>query len=267
MNLSSKIDYCILGAATGYSVDQLLPFVVSLKKTGYCGRLCLFVWDLEPRTIDILQRLGAEIYPCQANKLDKSYTVTGGRFFVFQDFLNNISNESASVMITDVRDVFFQNNPFDKCLGKEVNFFLEEGRYNSDKNNLNSRWVIQSFGKQTLREMSGKHISCVGVTIGGAKEIKSYLDVMTEELTKLDQDFFGSDQAIHNKILHLTKKSYPYRVHDNDNGYVKHLGLVPSDKLRLDARKNVLNCRDEVVSVLHQYDRHGKLLDHIKGTF
>ena len=52
MAMTANNQYLILGAATGYNLAAMLPFVVSLKKTGYRGRLCLFVWDLDKQTID-----------------------------------------------------------------------------------------------------------------------------------------------------------------------------------------------------------------------
>jgi len=266
MGKVTSSDCYILGAATGYSLDQVLPFIVSLKRTGYRGRLCLFVWDLDQTTIQLLQKLGAEIYPCQTRKLDKSYTVTGGRFFVFNDFLKTIAGKDELVMLTDVRDVFFQENPFEKFSDEGVCFFLEDGQYVADHCNLNSEWIIKAFHENMLQKLIGKPISCVGVTIGRIDEIKSYLNSMTNELMELGQDFFGSDQAIHNKMLYFNDKSYRCKLYDNENKFVKHLGLVSSKNIILSDDKKVLNSNGEVVAILHQYDRHDVLMKYVKGS-
>jgi len=255
---SQKVQQLVLGAATGYSIDAILPFVLSLKKTGYCGRICLFVWDLDAAAVTILERLGVELYPCASDKTDKIYTVTGGRFFVFQYFLECLADQTADILLTDVRDVIFQTDPFAQVETPGIHFYFENNEYMLDREPFNASIIKKAYGEGLLQSFAAKPISCVGVIRGDRPSILDYLRLLAQELEALPADFFGSDQAAHNKILYsgvLPKQ----HLHPNETSAVMHLGLVPAQAIQTNAKGQVLNALGQVVSIVHQYDRHPAL--------
>jgi hypothetical protein len=262
MGGTSNDQRLLLGAATGYGLEDLLPFVVSLKKTGYRGRLCLFVWDLDSQTLKTLDALGVELYPCSSDRVDKQYTVTGGRFLIFRDFLRDIASDHIQVMISDVRDVVFQRDPFEGLHDKGMNFFLEQAGYTLDTETFNAGALSQAYGQDIVTSMAGKPISCVGVTMGDVISMRSYLLNMAQELESMDKDFFGSDQAAHNRIVHSGTTDFKYRMYGNDTKQVMHMGLVPAEAI-LWSDNSIVNKDGEVVAVLHQYDRHQAVMDRL----
>ena len=255
---TGNADDLVLGAATGYALEDLLPFVLSLKKTGYAGRICLFVWDLEPKAMVVLRRLGVELYPCSVSQSDKIYTVTGGRFFVFQDFLKGLAGDGGRVMLTDVRDVVFQRNPFDAIEAPGVHVFFEHDAYSLGREAFNAAAIVRAYGPDVLDTLAGKPIACVGVVIGDQPSILAYLERITAELGAMAEDFFGSDQAAHNRIVHENAVENCL-AHGNDAGPVLHMALVGPAAVRVNGDGCVVRANGEVIPVLHQYDRHPAL--------
>lgn len=62
----------VIGAATGYNFNQVKPFIYSLKKTGYCGKICLIIYknqslkkELKSLGVDILEISKGNIFGFQ----------------------------------------------------------------------------------------------------------------------------------------------------------------------------------------------------------
>jgi hypothetical protein len=181
------------------------------------------------------------------------------RFFVYYRHLSNRRDTYANVMLTDVRDVLFQGNPFDFEIGERLHCFLEDSRERLATQHHNQKWLRAAFGDEVVSELGDRPISCAGVTIGSDELVLSYLGVMVEFLLKLRQQGTGLDQAVHNYVLQ--KGLVPHaRLVPNGAGVVATLGTVPEHDLNalLDA------------PVLHQYDRHpvlaNALLQRLAGT-
>src|SRR5256885_12437893 len=132
----------VLGAVRGYSFDKLRPFVTSLKRTEFKGDLVL-LWDhLSDDTLVSLRDHGVKsvyfeywgngpgnsrsrFWPILAPMvrmfrgssvarqiLKRVLPLQCARFLAYYDFLSVHRSEYGSVLITDVRDVLFQSDPF-----------------------------------------------------------------------------------------------------------------------------------------------------------
>jgi hypothetical protein len=166
------------------------------------------------------------------------------RFFAYLDYLSRDVSHG-NVMLTDVRDVFFQADPFATDLGGGLNCFLEDSGETLGTQPHNRKWMQDAFGSDVAQEMSSKPIVCAGVTIGRLELVLRYLEVMADFLLRLPHQAVGLDQAVHNYVLH--KGIVPgARLIPNGAGIVSTLGIVPEERV------------EELWSaaVLHQYDRH-----------
>jgi hypothetical protein len=177
------------------------------------------------------------------------------RFFRYYRHLSKHGGAYANVMLTDVRDVFFQRDPFDVEFGDELQCFLEDTRETIATQPHNRKWVQAAFGSEILSELGDRPIVCAGVTIGPPRLVVSYLSVMVDFLLKLRHQSVGLDQAVHNYILHrgLVPKA---SLIPNGNGAVATLGIVP--------REDVHGLLD--APVLHQYDRHPALAETLRRS-
>jgi hypothetical protein len=181
------------------------------------------------------------------------------RFLRYYRFLRSTGTRYANVMLTDVRDVFFQRDPFDFDVGDSVNCFLEDESRTLATEPHNRNWLVEAYGKAVLRTLGDKAISCSGVTIGPRERILAYLEVMTRELLKLSHQATGIDQGVHNYVLHQGLVP-SVRLIRNGEGPVLTLALVPRPEIEAAMEKGSLDA-----NVLHQYYRHPRLSAALLG--
>lgn len=177
------------------------------------------------------------------------------RYFRFYRFLASSGPRYANVMVTDVRDVFFQRDPFDFDVGDAANFFLEDARHTLGSERYDREWLLTAYGDEALRELGDRLISCSGITIAPRYAMLVYLRVMTAELLRLPRQTVGIDQGVHNYVIHkgLVPRA---RLIRNGEGPVFTVGLAPHEEIdaALDAA-----CFD--ANVVHQYQHHARLAE------
>lgn len=160
-----------------------------------------------------------------------------------------------------MRDVVFQKNPFSGPALESLEVFEEAPRFCLESEVHNRRWIQEFYGESVLK-MLGKHlVICSGVTVGKRSEILSYLDKMTDSLSRYYAST-GFDQAVHNYLLR-TLNVPDWLIRKFGDGRVIHVGTAAWNDLSLDASGNVVNDRGEPFSILHQYDRHPELVENV----
>ena len=177
------------------------------------------------------------------------------RYFRFYRFLGSSGDRYGNVMVTDVRDVFFQQDPFDFDIGDDANFFLEDDRHTLGSERYDREWLLTAYGEQALRELADKLISCSGITIASREAMLGYLRVMTDELLRLPRQTVGIDQGVHNYVIH--KGLLPgSRLFRNGEGPVFTVGLAPHDEIDAALDEGRLDA-----NVVHQYQHHARLAE------
>jgi len=182
------------------------------------------------------------------------------RFLRFYGYLIDCPTRYRNVLLTDVRDVVFQSDPFEHDLGPGVHCFLEDERQTLGSQRQNRDWLVTAYGEKVAAEFADRPISCSGVTIGSLDAVLDYLRVMTEGLLRLPRQFEGIDQAVHNYVL--WRGLVPgARLVANGDGPVLTLGIVPRDEVGASV----------VAAIVHQYDRHpglaAALRRRVEGDF
>ena len=180
------------------------------------------------------------------------------RFPLYYVHLARNAGKYANVLISDVRDVIFQRDPFDFDLGDEVCVFLEDGRDRIRDCRFNTNWLKLGFGDGAVDEVGDNLVSCSGVTLGSYRAMMHYLEVMNEHLLRLKSHPNGMDQGVHNYVLYKQRLK-GVRVFPNGRGPVLTMGKTTDMPTHFDERGRVLNDDGTVPGVLHQYDRHIEL--------
>jgi hypothetical protein len=170
------------------------------------------------------------------------------RFFLYYRHLRSHGHAYENVMLTDVRDVIFQDDPFAFDIGGVLNCYLEDMGATLGTEPYNRRWLRTAFGDAVADELRDRPIVCAGVTIGPTALVVDYLRVMVDHLLRLPVQTTGLDQAVHNYLLHSKRVPSALLV-PNGNGTVATLGITPADEVG-----PLLGA-----AVLHQYDRHPEL--------
>jgi hypothetical protein len=282
----------IMGIAKGHSADELRPFIVSLRRTGYAGDICLFVDKLTPEAVALLHehRVSLHAFPDRyfirerrhllrwltrllpaKSRTDAQVTLSqyylhliDARWPAYSTFLKATRGLYTHVMFTDVKDVLFQRSPFDfNWKGSFCSFCEPPGFYIKDEGHTQG-WIREGFGEAVARELGEKRVICAGVSFAEIDAAHEYLALMCENLIRINARGLV-DQGVHNYLLHrgLLKS---FHVYEYEETPVVHLGLMPPDKLQLNDEGLVVNGTGRVVNTIHQYFPHRPALARCLAT-
>lgn len=177
------------------------------------------------------------------------------RFLRYRRFLETESYER--VLVCDVRDVVFQNNPFEQLPLSGLAVSIETRRYTLATEPHNREWLRQVYGPAVVEEIGSQPVSCVGVTYGDIASMRAYLALMTAEILRLSATAArhgGADTATHNFLL-WTNRLDPVRLLETLASPVATLNDVAEGDVKLSPEGKLLNRDGSEPSILHQYDR------------
>lgn len=181
------------------------------------------------------------------------------RFIRYDRFLRTHAHER--VLLTDVRDVLFQTDPFARLPRTGLAASLESPAYRIATEPHNAAWVNRVYGTDLLDRIGDQRVSCVGVTYGDRSAIQHYLTRFTQELLRLTPGEIGvggADTAIHNKLL-WSGDLRDFEVLEPLASPVVNLNSIDASELSLSDQGRLLNRDGSEISVVHQYDRQPEL--------
>ncbi len=138
----------------------------------------------------------------QATIAELACTPVDARFLHYQRFLE--AHHYRRVLLTDVRDVLFQSDPFSQFPRSGLAVGIEARRHTIASEPTNRSWVRLAYGQRILDQIGGNPVSCAGVTYGDADSISMYLDLMVGEIVTFQHGPPGEvdqTEAVHNFLL------------------------------------------------------------------
>jgi hypothetical protein len=216
----------ILTTNSGYPRQVSEDFTTNLRKVGYDQEIRFFEVSNDPIPLCTM------------------------RLFDYLAFLRQNPGRYQTVILSDLRDVLFQDNPL-KIPHGTLDCFLEWEEMTIAKCPFNSVWIKLGFGEEEFALIQNKPISCAGFTIGTQAWIENYLDMVIECVAVRKQLFAGADQGIHNWLIHTG--NLPCNLHVNEDSPVYTVGYVPGIFVR---NHVVYNRKGIAPIVVHQFDRH-----------
>jgi hypothetical protein len=166
-------------------------------------------------------------------------------------------------MVTDIRDVYFQDDPFAHNVG-ELEVFLEDDSIRLGSEPFNRRWLLNLYGPKTARGLESEVASCSGTTLGTGRGMLRYLRAMVNEIELHRRPLGSHDQGVHNFLLR-TGRLEPVKI--GENGYSPVLTMGMNWRLKLDSTGRVLNRDGRVPAVIHQYDRNVEFAQSVRKRF
>ncbi len=247
----------VLGYATGYGPAELEPFVRSLR-AAFAGPAALVV-DERKDVRAFLEAHDVEAMTASPAGAWRPHPVVA-RFSAYAAILE-ARPDVRSVIITDVRDVIFQGDPFREP-ADGLEFFIENEDAVLAGHAFNMKHLRALAGEALTDRIKGGACICVGVVAGPRVSVIQFCRLLLM-LCAIPRSpvggAFGADQAACNLIAHLGLM--PSRLQGN-YGRVATIGLTPADRLLIrDGR--ILNPDGGWSPVVHQYDRVGRLADHV----
>jgi hypothetical protein len=245
----------VIGAAYKYRVDQVRVFVASLRATGYTGDAIMLVGRLQWRLKAWLRRHGVRAVPhWSTRKLHGP--IQAHRFERFAKVLRAEAGRYDQVLVSDVRDVLFQQHPFASVSEPGCRFYLEAAPWTFATEPTNRRWAELFLRPDELAAISQCRISCCGVVLGDAGNVTAYLARLAGYLQALPPELRregGADTVFHNKMAHLTHE-VPGTIVENDV-HVATMGIAPPGTYAAGADGLIRTADGSLPAILHQYDR------------
>jgi len=228
--MNDSTNATVMGMATGYNVGVYKRFVGSLRKSGYKGHIILVIADDPARgVVDYLSSKGVTMktlkkVPCTTKIFDEGEKVSGhakevatcahpypdikirwGRFPLLRDYLQECETCTGPVLVTDVRDAFFQRDPFGD--GAPVIRGLQV--FQEAKFQKTTHWLVKGPVSKCKGLVIDDIMLCSGTTIGTREAILEYLGIMHQEMSEWMKNpkcccnkMNGDDQSIHNYLFY-----------------------------------------------------------------
>mmetsp|Transcript_23497 Transcript_23497/g.39367 ORF Transcript_23497/g.39367 Transcript_23497/m.39367 type:complete len:550 (+) Transcript_23497:243-1892(+) len=298
----------VLGLASGYAIGQVAGFVVSLRAVGYNGSIVLGVdgGTMRSRAGIPLKRLFTKYtvkFVDLGNMQLKQYAQVC-RYVVYKEWIEKLVPENGRVLISDVRDVYFQANPFEapvpdqSAVLKSISapgganlLVFEETRgphnhMNLNSQKLNRRWITEAYSGDPLglRGNLNFWVLCSGTTMGTKPGMAEYALKMTAEMglcrqrhpVKIlkggkmltDVCISGADQAFHNVLFYRGQLTGARSV-PNGQGQMYTVGIFPKIgvELKQDEEGYILNVEGQRVPAVHQSDKFPQALDFLHRKY
>jgi hypothetical protein len=256
----------ILAVATDYEWDKMKVFFLSLEQTGYTGEVALFIENINQKIEEMLKRLNftVNLIPFQRVGLEYTFAINDYRYYLYYNYMVNNESNYKDVLLTDIRDVFFQSDPF-KENWKRDSITVAKESCEISKEIYNTRWILTKFGYHIYYFLQNKTILCSGTTYGSSKLIIKYLKEMNAALF-YNGYFSLSDQAVHNYLVYI-EKIKPVSFSDNETGPIMTVALEDENNIVINENDQILLMNGKVASIVHQYDRKSSLVKMISTRY
>lgn len=184
------------------------------------------------------------------------------RFIYYYLYLKKNYSKFSNVLLTDIRDVYWQKSIFDSLIKKGLYVYLEDDSVViGNENDNNIKWIKNVFGSVVAKETNkllGKVSSCAGIVIGDTSSIILYLESMIDIILKYNSYRYGDDQAIHNYIVYNNLVTSTI-VNENNTGLVFTMCNVEDTRIKYNQKGEIVNDLSIPYCLLHHYDRFDSL--------
>jgi hypothetical protein len=282
-----------MGLAMRMTVETLRPFFLSLERSGYNGDVCMMVFGLDASALSFLRARHVNLIPFNEETFSEISRRTAlgsarlmtrpnqrllgrllapgymhphcARHFYYEPYLRECAGHYRHIMLTDVRDVIFQADPFAFEPADGLHVFREDRQRTIGTCQFNADTVRLGYGEKMLAKIYDQPVHCAGTIIGTTAAVHEHVSIVIELLcqAKLVPTI---DQATHNVALQQPRTA-PLHFHDNFAGPVLTMATIDPGQLIPDTENRLRNHDNSVINVLHQYDRHPALAGRLVQPF
>ena len=248
----------VIGLCMHYSISDIEPFVASLQKSAPNAELVLFISNSKGNFPSDAAKLGIVTQDARPY-LNLGHHPLNARFFMYRDFLARNNSIYRRVLVTDVRDVIFQSDPFEFDFKYGAYFSLED-QLISDDAKWNSAWLNDLYGENLLKEIHNNPVSCAGTTIGTYDGIVNYVNLMCSELDRSGFDKrVNYDQGVHNYIVWKLRPEWA--CIDFENFFVKT--VIKTNIKTISIQENGIWVQGKKPPIVHQWDRQPAMVEFV----
>lgn len=247
----------IIGGYTNYGINQLKPWVLSAKEVAGDNDVVLVYGNTTEETLEWLKEQGVRTVPMIHVPNVPVHVL---RFRSIYEFLKGYWQDFDYVITTDVKDVYFQKDPFEQLIGCKLVIASEGLKYKDEP--WGNENLYQAYGQYVYEEFKNYEIFNVG-TFGGKSEYVK--DMVFHIFTNgINRPIPIVDQAVFNVLIN----TQPFKdVVIKTNDWACEAGTV-ADPSKIDTfRPNLLfaeptfedglvcDSTGQSFPIVHQYDR------------
>ena len=244
----------IFGMATGiYSnIKSMDTFIMSLRKYSK-DKVCIATDSNDETFVNFLKSFNVDVVYLKQKITAES--VMYMRWILPKKVLNDYT-DIENVILTDTRDVVFQDDPFKYLSGSDLDLSVETKQI-KDCPNFNKPWVINLYGQEMYEKVKDNWILCAGVTAGKKQSILDLCTFMIDEHLRLKERFV--DQAALN-VFHAEGKLPKSALHYTGDNFVATIGhsfgvTKINESGQLEGNNGI------IPAIVHQYDRHPNVVE------
>lgn len=265
----------IFGLISQLSVAKTQYFFKSLEKVKYKGKIIIFVdkkqnikyyknlkidyllfskrypyYPVNNKKYHINLSFINSIYPYFNESIKHIHFLWIIRYYLIYSYISFYGSDKDSYLLSDIRDVIFQKNPFNWKFNKGI-YLVEESKLKSLKE-VSFEWMKLYTINDTILKQK---VINGGIMFGTHKEIKSFLKEFLKGYYKEGKN--GVDQAYLNYFIY-TKSifHYPLYICESNKCFCKCLiqEIMFSKELIINERDMMIyNTDHSVPCLIHQY--------------
>jgi hypothetical protein len=247
----------IIGGFTNYNINQLKPWVISAKEVAGDNDVVLVYGNASDETLDWLVEQGVVVVPMLQVQNIPIHVL---RFLSIYEYLENHWFDYQYVVTTDVKDVYFQTDPFKFLVDRKLVIASEGLKYKDEP--WGNENLYQAYGPYVYDKFKNNEIFNVG-TFGGKSEYVK--DMVFHIFTNgINRPIPIVDQAVFNVLIN----TQPFKdVVTKTTQWAAELGTIMDPSKIEQFRPNLLivepffedgilkDYTDKVFPIVHQYDR------------
>jgi len=178
------------------------------------------------------------------------YNMMFYRFEIYNNYLKEENLIFDKVLLSDINDVIFQEDPFSINFTEELYCALEKNILsdNTNSSKMNMSWIneCKHFSKSDYKN---KYVICAGTILGNYNGIIKYLDFYKN----IQKNKIVNDQGLLNVYVYnylSSKKCLKYK-----ESKILTLDNIKFETLNIDSNNNIINNKGEKYSIIHQINR------------
>lgn len=193
------------------------------------------------------------------------FFLTISRFFMYYNWL--LETDYDRIFFTDVNDVIFQGNIFDSFAKNKIVVYEEYEGCSLGNDENNSTWIKKGYGNQVFNEMSAATIFCAGTIMADKQPCFTFLQDFMLEIMKPGKPLHtnGLDQGVLNYLISHQKKDY--FLPSKNGEAIFTAALQPEGDILIKNDAIAVKQCSQAPAVVHQYNRHKKLVDFIEHRY
>lgn len=249
--------YTIAGCITKYSIEDIRPYVESIKRSGFSGSKFMLLYEVGQDVVEYLQK---NDWIVMQGELQQHVILQR-----FIDMYSVITEMATDVVIwTDVKDVIFQNDPtiwLDANMTGDILALSEAVKFKDDS------WAVVNAGTSFPMEwgwLQHRTSYCAGTIVGKRDALAGlFANIYRWSITTSNPEQL-SDQAAYNVLINMHPYKQVVQFVNEHEGFAVQLGttytrgrIIPRTEDISLYEDGVFKTRDtgKVFSIVHQYDR------------